>query len=163
MRSFVLSLKAGFAIALLATAILPNHAEAQSCNADVSITPADPNAVLFMGEPISLVAKVGAGTVQDFNLPNNLGYLDISQFEFKLDCNFGEDFTNCTDAGNTVDFIESSLWTNCTDQNDAAVVFELDEANDTDKLVVFSPIPTPDTAVRNWSNTTCDVGFDVVD
>lgn len=159
MRSFVSVLSKASCAAMMLAVFLPSQAMAQdSCNAEVSVAPEDVNAEFFMGEPIPIVVTIGAGSVVDIALPNNVGYLDIFEFEYKLDCNAGETFTSCTDAGNTVDFDETSLWTNCTDTNDAPVIFALDEANDTDKVVIFTPTPT---AIRNDSDVTCEVGFDV--
>lgn len=163
MRSFIsVLIKAGF-IAVLLAALVPGQALAQnSCNASVGVATVPPDAELLMGEAIPIVVTLGAGQVLDVGQDGGLGWLDISQFEYKLDCNAGETFDTCTDAGNSVDFIETSLWTDCTDEQAPAqaVVLEMDENPDTDKHVIFSPsVPH---VIRNNSDTTCQVGFDVV-
>jgi hypothetical protein len=159
MRSIIsASFKSGIAVALLALAA-PGQVLAQSCNADVSIAPANINAPLLLGAPVSLVARVGAGIVQDFDFPpDNEGYLDISQFEFKLDCNLGETFDACSDAGNEVVFLGVTD-TDCTDQDDQPVTFTVTPSVDDDNILIFSP--GPDTVIRNWHNTTCSVEFGV--
>jgi hypothetical protein len=146
-------------VAALAVAIMPGLAIAQdSCNATISVS-AGGGGELFMGEPIPIVIDIGAGQVLDAGQP---GYLDISEFEYKLDCNDGETLETCTDAGNTVDFIEDSLWTDCTDEQDPAqqVSLDMDENPDTDEMIVFTPAGGH--VIRNDSDLTCQVGFDIV-
>ena len=162
MRSFItLSARAVTAIALVAVFMPASVLAQSSCNADISVATTG-GGELEMGQPIPIVVTLGAGQVLDASQPGGLGWLDISQFEYKLDCNVGETFETCTDAGNTVDFVESSLWTDCTDEQDPAqaVVLEMDENPDTDKIVVFTP--SAPHVIRNASDTTCQVGFDVI-
>lgn len=162
MRSFVSVTTRVVAFAALAAAFVPSQLLAQSsCNADISVATAGSGDYL-MGEPIPIVVTLGAGQVLDPNQPGNVGWLDISQFQYKMDCNAGETFETCTDAGNTVDFVEASLATNCTDEQDPAqdVVLDMDENPDTDKQVTF--IPAGAHVIRNMSDNTCEVRFDVI-
>ena len=124
-----------------------------TCNASVSVATDPADLELFLGEPIPIVVTLGAGEVLDVSQAGGLGWLDISQFEYKLDCVDGETFETCTDAGNDVDFVETSLWTNCMDEQDPAqaITLGMDEDPDTDKRVIF--LPADSHVIRNASDT----------
>lgn len=144
--------KAG-AVAVAGVCLLPGQALAQginSCNPALNVSVADQ--IYLINEPVAITVSIGAGEVLTNGSP---GYLDIPEFTYDLDCDEA-DLPGCTPAGNTVVFDENSVTTNCTDENDAAIVFQTSVNGNT---VTFTP--SPGQYIRNDSDTTCDVNFDV--
>lgn len=148
---FKLTMRAGLLAAAFAL-LLPGQALAQisSCNASVNISVADQLYVL--NEPIGITVSIGAGQVLDNDEP---GHLDIPEFTYDLDC-AESGLPGCTDAGNTVFFDENSVTTDCTDENDDPIVFQTSRVDD---RVTFTP--SPGQYIRNESEQTCDVNFEV--
>lgn len=100
----------------------------------------------FLNQPIQVSANLGAGDIQGTRI-------DISEFSYGLDCQAGQDFSNCTSDGNTVVFngVDS---TDCVDSNGDAVTFSTTQ---TGTVIDFSPdslLP-----VRVPANQTCNVEF----
>jgi hypothetical protein len=145
-------LKAG-AVAIAGVCLLPGQAVAQgvnTCNPELNVTVADQ--IYLINEPVGITVSIGAGEVLTDGSP---GYLDIPEFTYDLDCDEA-DLPNCTPAGNTVVFDEGSVTTNCTDENDAAITFMTTVVGNT---VTFTP--SPGQYIRNDSEQTCDVNFEV--
>lgn len=143
--------KAG-ALSLAAACLLPVQAAAQvnSCNGSINVSTADE--IFLINEPVPITVSIGAGLVQD---GASVGFLDIPQFTYDLDCDTAG-LPGCTPAGNTVVFDPNSVTTNCTDENDDAIVFQTSVSGNT---VTFTP--SPGQFIRNDSEQTCDVNFDV--
>lgn len=162
--SFVPDLKTGvFArntLAGLAAAacLLPGPAQAQDadvCNAFLSAGPEE-NITYYLNEPIGIVIELGAGLVvnsQPDGDPDH--YLDIPQFTYDLDCS-ESGLPNCVDAGNSVVFDENSIVTDCRDENEQLIAFQTSQVGN---QVIFTP--SPGTYIRNLSEQTCTVSFDV--
>jgi len=158
--------KAGlFAIALVA--MLPGQVMAQAqCNAQMNAE-ALGGPIQYINEPITIELEMGAGVVTDIDGDGTTpGYLDIFSFTYDMDCEYDPDnpdtWPNCTPAGNTVEFA-GNLWTDCTNAEIGGDVVTL-SPQVTGQQVKFSINPvTPDPdAIRNSSEQTCKVRFDVV-
>lgn len=138
--------------------LLPGQAFAQTaaCNAQLNAGTAE-DALFHINEPIGIVVELGAGLVVS---PEAVGdpkeYLDIPQFTYDLDCT-ADGLPGCTDAGNSVEFVDESVTTNCLDETGSAIDFQTNRVGDT---VVFTP--SPGSFIRNFSEQTCTVEFDVV-
>lgn len=146
-------LKVGL-VAAVAAAALPGHLMAAACNAFINGNTAS-DAEYILNEPIGIELQIGAGLVEDDF--QNTGYLDISKFEYQLDCEAGTTYPDCTPAGNTVVFDAGSVQTTCTDENAQPITFTATEA---DGVVTFTPA-APSTVIRNNSETFCEVTFNV--
>ena len=158
-RSRLPRLYASGLLAAAALAFTPGQVLAQvaECNAQISVDTAE-DVLFFLNEPIGIAMSLGAGTVTGGtgDPPN---YLDISQFTYQLDCQEGETYPNCTPANNTVVFDPNmaGVTTNCVDENGDDIVFDTSVVNGE---VIFTP--TPGTYIRNYSEMTCDVAFDIM-
>ena len=141
------------AAAMLFLAPAQLAAQDASCNASLNVTSPTPLAIL--NEPITIDVEIGAGTIDDD--VNDPAYLDISQFEYQMDCSQFDDFPNCTDPGNTVVF-DGINSTTCTDENAAAIVFD---TNVVGENVTFTPAD-PSTVIRVNEDESCTVSFDIV-
>ena len=120
-------LKVGL-VALVAATAIPGHLMAAACNAFINGNTESQDEYI-LGEPIGIILQIGAGLVEDdFQNP---GYLDISQFEYQLDCEAGDTFPDCTPAGNTVVFDEASVQTTCVDENAQPITFNTSEVDGT--------------------------------
>ena len=138
------------AAAMLFLAPAQLAAQDASCNASLNVTSPTPLAIL--NEPITIDVEIGAGTIDDD--VNDPAYLDISQFEYQMDCSQFDDFPNCTDPGNTVVF-DGINSTTCTDENAAAIVFD---TNVVGENVTFTPAD-PSTVIRVNEDESCTVSF----
>lgn len=100
----------------------------------------------FLDQPIQVFADLGAGTIEGTRL-------DISEFSYGLDCQVGQNFSNCTSDGNTVVFngVDS---TDCMDSNGDAVTFAT-SLNGT----VLDFAPDSGLPVRVGPDETCNVVF----
>lgn len=147
----------GLAVATLAC-MVPGQLFAQfidECNAQLNAG-ALSEVLYFLNEPVAIGLRIGAGVVVNTNPGNPANYLDISEFDYHLDCSEGDIWPNCTDAGNTVEFDHNSVVTDCRDENNNPVIFQTSVVND-----VVSFKPAPGQYVRNFSQQTCDIQFNV--
>lgn len=153
MRSFEPKLfKAGL-VAAIVLVVVPGQLMAAACNAVMNGSTSGADEYI-LNEPIGITLELGAGlVVDDLDAP---GVLDISYFEYQLDCKPGDTYPDCTPGDNTVEF-SGNVVTSCTDETGAAIVFE---TNVVDDVVTFTPAD-PATVIRNASESTCDVSFDV--
>lgn len=155
MRSFEPKLfKAGL-VAAIVTVVVPGQLMAAACNAYINGSTSGESEYI-LNQPIGINLEIGAGLVEDDDqIP---GYLDVSKFEYQLDCEPGDTYPECTPAGNTVEFQADSVWTDCRDEDDEEIEFNTSVIND---VVTFTPAD-PSVVIRNDSNTFCNVTFDVV-
>lgn len=146
-----------FKTGLLALALLmaPGYVMAQdSCAAEFNAV-VDPNSEKVLNEPIGIQIELGAGDIVDGS--NENPYLDISQFEYHMDCTAGDSFPTCTNPDNTVEFA-GNIQTDCRDETDTLIAtFDTTVLNE---VVTFVP-QAPSTVIRAPANTTCNVSFDI--
>lgn len=131
-------------------------AQVDQCDATISAN-TEEDILYYLNEPVGIVVELGAGVVintEPDGPPDN--YLDIPQFTYDLDCT-AAGLPGCVDAGNTVVFDTGSITTNCTDENDLPITFETSQ---TGNQITFTPA-APSTVIRNFSEQTCTVTFDV--
>lgn len=154
MRSFEPNhLKLALTAAVVAV-VMPGQAMAAACNAFINGNTTGESEYI-LNQPIGITLEIGAGLVED-DLQNP-GHLDISKFEYQLDCQPGDTYPDCTPGGNTVEF-SGITGTDCTDQAGQLITF--DSTVDQD-VVTFTP-SSPSTVIRNISEATCTVSFDVM-
>ena len=144
-------------LAVAAAWLLPGQVSAQVdvCNAQLNAG-TEEDILYYLNEPVGIVVELGAGLVINTNPdgdPDN--YLDIPQFTYDLDCT-EEGLPGCVDAGNSVVFDSNSVETDCTDENDQPIVFQTSQVGN---QVIFTP--SPGSYIRNLSEQTCTVTFDV--
>lgn len=135
---------------LAAFAPATGTAQVLLCEPDLSVQ-ALGGPVFLLGETVRISADIGAGDVTG-GPPD---YLDINNFSFLLDCSAGDTFPTCTDAGNTVTFVDN-INTDCLDSNGDPADFQTAIMGDEVEFTTASGLP-----VRNDANTTCNVRFDV--
>ena len=156
--------KAGL-LAFVLIAMLPGQVMAQTaaCSAQLNAE-ALGGPIQYINEPITIELEMGAGLVTEPT--GGLGYLDIFSFTYDMDCEFDPDapatWPNCTPAGNTVEFV-GNVWTDCTNDvaGGAPVVLSTQVTGQQVKFSIDPAMPDPD-AIRNLSEQTCKVRFDIV-
>lgn len=153
MRSFEPRIfKAGL-VAAIVTVVVPGQLMAAACNAFMNGSTSGEDEYI-LNDPIGITLELGAGLVEDdLGAP---GVLDISYFEYQLDCKPGDTYPDCTPGGNTVEF-SGNVQTTCTDENSQPITFATSVVDD---VVTFTPAD-PATVIRNSSEDTCEVTFDV--
>jgi hypothetical protein len=149
-------------LAMASLSILPAVAIAQTepggvCNADLNAS-AVGGPLFYINEPITINLNLGAGIVYDGGDPPVDGWLDIYRFSYQMDCSSGDTWPDCTPAGNTVVFLPDSLTTDCTGEGDVPVTFETSVV---DQEVIFEAVNPPG-SIRNMSEQTCNVWFDIM-
>ena len=158
--------KAQFTKSLLAVlavaAFIPMQVSAQQGNCNASLAAeVDAPGPYRVGEPIPIRLTLGLDYSGD-----SANHVDISRFQFLLDCGDGETYPNCTPQGNTVVFDHSSVNTSCeaADGDTPAVLFTEDDGLVT---VDFTVLDSDPAAIRIDApgiadpTATCDVTFDV--
>jgi hypothetical protein len=144
--------------AAAAACLLPAHllAQVDECNAQINAG-TEEDILYFLNEPVGIVIELGAGVVVNTSPDGDPDhYLDIPQFTYDLDCT-EEGLPGCVDAGNTVVFDAGSVATDCTDENNQPIVFLTGQVGN---QVTFTP--SPGSYIRNLSEQTCTVTFDVI-
>lgn len=139
-----------FCFGLAAFAPATGTAQVLQCVPDLTVQ-ALGGPVFLLGETVRIFADLGAGSVTG-GPPD---YLDINNFSFLLDCSAGDTFPTCTDAGNTVTFVDNIV-SDCLDSNGVAADFHTNITGNKVEFTTQSGLP-----VRNDANTTCNVQFDV--
>lgn len=154
----------GAALAVFCIAsILPlqTMAQAGSCNANLEADVDGPGPYR-VGEPVPIRLTLGL----DYS-GGSAGHVDISTFEYLLDCGEGETYPTCTSQGNTVVFDHSSVQTTCTDAegNTPATLVTVNDGLLTVEFTVDGSDPAairiPEPATLIDPPNTCDVTFDV--
>lgn len=152
--------------AIALAAILPAQVFAQpadNCAADLSVD-FNGDGPFYVGDQIPIRLDLSAAFSQGAT------YVDISHFQYLLDCSEDDTYPACTPQGNTVVLDENSVETTCTDaegNTPAAVVTMYDGLVTVDFTVDEQPgpgktsvqIPTP----PNFGDpvNSCDVTFNV--
>jgi len=144
-------------LALLPMTVLAQEAPGGICNAELNAG-AVGGPLFYINEPITINLTLGAGEVLDGD--DVAGWLDIYRFSYQMDCSDGDTWPACTPAGNTVQFMPGSVETNCTGPGDAPVVFSTDVVDQEVIFTVTDPGDPP--SIRNMSETTCNVSFDIM-
>jgi len=137
--------------------LAPAHLAAQvlTCNPSIDVTILG-GTVFLLNEPVRISADIGAGLVETGDPDTN--FLDIDKITFLMDCSGTDTFPDCTDGGNTIVYA-NNISTDCQDSMDNPVVFDatVDMINESIEFTPMSGLP-----VRNDSNETCNLQFDVV-
>ena len=144
-------------LALLPMTVLAQEEPGGSCNSELNAG-AVGGPLFYINEPITINLTLGAGEVLDGD--DVAGWLDIYRFSYQMDCSDGDTWPACTPAGNTVQFMSDSVETNCTGPGDAPVVFSTDVVDQEVIFTVTDPGDPP--SIRNMSNTTCNVSFEIM-
>ncbi len=149
-------------------AFLPAQVFAQAnCAADLSVD-FNGDGPFYVGDPVPIRLELSAGFSQGAT------YVDISHFQYLLDCSEDDTYPACTPQGNTVVFDSNSVQTTCTDAegNTPATVVTMVNGLVTVDFMVELPQGDPNagdpTAIRiptpaNFGDpvNSCEVTFDV--
>lgn len=164
-RSVINNKFARWGLALAAAILLPGQVSAQTleCEASIAGPPGFEGQLFFVGDPIDIDLTIGAGDVEG----GADNYLDINEFSYVLDCD-GTGALGCTWAGNDVSLVPNSITTNCTSDGnpqsspvtlDATVQNVPPSVGGLSPTILFVP---QEGQIRNFSNSTCDVSFQII-
>jgi hypothetical protein len=135
-------------------------AQTGTCPAGITVAFGDSTGPFELGETIPITLTLEMGYVAEATT------VDISHFQYLLDCAESEDYPSCTSQGNTVTFDHSSVATTC-ESADGDVYADLQTTADGDVTIDFTVLNSDPAAIRLDSSgsfgtfETCEVTFDV--
>ena len=182
------SVKNVLSLVAVAALTIPGQLMAQEepleCEASIA-GPDFGDQLFFAGDPITIDLQIGAGDVSGGPDGDPRNYLDITRFEYILDCDGAPVIdpqtgqASCPWAGNTVSLVPGSVTTNCTADGNPVntdpqnpplnppLTLATSILNPAPPGVIGDPSPRIEFLpqggpIRNFSQSTCEVSFQIV-